>query len=157
MFNSRRKFIKTLLSVTAYGLTASSGLFYSACAQAQWLAESFKAVSYDELLPQLFPDVEFIDSKKIKFRRLPRTAENGAIVPIKIISSIKNVDKISILVEKNPHPLIAEFFLSPVLDPIISARMKMAESSNVIAIVEAEGKFYRHHKYVKVIVGGCGG
>ena len=143
--------------MTAYSLATTSGLFYSTWAQAQWLKESFKAVTYDEILKHLFPDAEFIDSRKIKFSRLPRTAENGAVVPIKITSSLKNIEKISILVENNPHPLIAEFFLSPVVEPSVSARIKMAESSDVIAIIEAEGKFYRHSKYVKVTVGGCGG
>jgi len=157
MLESRRKFIKNLLSITAYAFTASSGLIYSSWAQAQWLKERFKATTYDELLKQYFPDIEFISSQKIKFSRLPRTAENGAIVPIKITSTIKNIEKISILVEKNPHPLIAEFFLSPVMEPSVSARIKMAESSDVIVIIEAEGKFYRQSKYVKVTIGGCGG
>jgi len=157
MLESRRKFIKNLFSITAYAFTASSGLIYSSWAQAQWLKERFKATTYDELIKQYFPDTEFISSHKIKFSRLPRTAENGAIVPIKITSTIKNIEKISILVEKNPHPLIAEFFLSPVMEPSVSARIKMAESSDVIVIIEAEGKFYRQSKYVKVTIGGCGG
>lgn len=156
MFSSRRKFIKSLISITGYSLAVSSGMLHSGIANAQWLKASFLARSYDETLKHLFNEVEFIDSYKIKFKRLPWVAENGAIVPIKIISSIKNVTKISILVDKNPHPLIAEFYLSAAVEPQVSARIKMAETSQVIVIVEADGKYYRKTQKVKVTVGGCG-
>jgi len=157
MFKSRRKFIKSIVSLTAYSLTMASGLLHSSLVHAQWLNESFKATNYEQLLQHLFVDVEFIDSRKIKFQRLPRVAENGAVVPIKITSSLENVSKISLLVEKNPHPLIAEFYFSAKMEPSVTARFKMAEASAVIVIIEADGKFYRKSKYVKVTVGGCGG
>ena len=157
MLKSRRKFIKNILSISTYGLTIASGFLHSAWANILWQKESFSPRTYEGTLSHLFKDVEFIDSKKIKFKRLPRVAENGAVVPITITSTLENIDKISILVEKNPHPLIAEFYLSAAVEPIISARLKMAETSNVIAIIEAEGKYYRNSQKVVVAVGGCGG
>jgi sulfur-oxidizing protein SoxY len=93
---------------------------------------------------------------KITFGRLPDVAENGASVPITITTTLKNVDKIAILVERNPYPLSAEFYLSLGVYPKVSARLKMAKSSNVVVVVEAEGKLYRKTKFVKVTVGGCG-
>ena len=36
-------------------------------------------------------------------------------------------------------------------------RLKMAKTSNVIAVVEAGGKLYSATREVKVTVGGCGG
>lgn len=157
MFKSRRKFIKSVLSLGAYGLAMASGLVHSALANSVWPKENFKSGTYDETLTRLFKNVEFIDSHKIKLRRLPRVAENGAIVPIKVISSLNNVNKISIMVEKNPTPLIAEFYLSATVEPRVSARIKMAETCDVVVIVEAEGKYYRKSKKVTVAVGGCGG
>ena len=41
--------------------------------------------------------------------------------------------------------------------PTIANRLKMAKTSNVVAIVEADGKLYSATKEVKVTVGGCGG
>ena len=39
----------------------------------------------------------------------------------------------------------------------MASRLKMAKTTNVIAIVEAGGKLYSTSKEVKVTVGGCGG
>jgi len=158
MFESRRKFITNMLSLSACSLTFASGLFHSSLAHAQQLKKSFSLRNFDETIEHLFRGEKLIDNhNKIKFHRLPRVAENGAVVPIKITSTLKKVTKIYILVEKNPHPLSAEFFLSPAVEPQVSARLKMAKTSNVIAIVEADGKFFRKIKRVKVAVGGCGG
>ncbi|MEA2890635.1 MAG: sulfur-oxidizing protein SoxY, partial [Bradyrhizobium sp.] len=41
--------------------------------------------------------------------------------------------------------------------PNVANRLKMAKTSNVIAVVEAGGKLYSAAKEVKVTVGGCGG
>ena len=41
--------------------------------------------------------------------------------------------------------------------PAIANRLKMAKTTNVVAIVEADGKLYSANKEVKVTVGGCGG
>ncbi len=156
MFQSRRQFIKKMLSIGAYGSTIANAFLYSPFANAQWIYEKFNPGSYQQILTRLFADAEFIDSKKITFSRLPRVAENGATVPITIDSSLKNVSRILILVENNPHPLIAEFVLSSAVKAHVSARLKMAKDSDVIVIVEAEGKLYRKTQHVKVTVGGCG-
>ncbi|MHB1142749.1 MAG: thiosulfate oxidation carrier protein SoxY, partial [Sulfuricaulis sp.] len=38
-----------------------------------------------------------------------------------------------------------------------SARMKMGQTSDVVAVVKAGGKLYTARQNVKVTVGGCGG
>jgi len=157
MLKSRRKFIKQLVSISSYGLTLASGFMHSAWANSLWKKENFTPGSYEDTLKHLFKDVAFIDSKEIKFSRLPKVAENGAVVPITIDSSLENVAKISILVEKNAQPLIAEFYLSPAVTAHVSARFKMAETCDVIVIIEAEGKYYRKSQKVVVAIGGCGG
>ncbi|MCF6249893.1 MAG: thiosulfate oxidation carrier protein SoxY [Methylococcaceae bacterium] len=156
MLESRRKFIKFISYIGVSGITLTHSFLHTSLAKSQILINNFKLGNYEETLAGLFKGAEFIDSRKIKFYRLPHVAENGAVVPIKVTSTLKNIEKISILVEKNPHPLSAEFYLSPAVEPQVSARLKMAETSDVIVIIEAEGKFYRKTKKVKVIVGGCG-
>ncbi len=159
MLQNRRQFIKKILSYGAYGYTMINSMVKHSFAQNFNLAErnnnNFKSQTYEQTLQALFADAELIDSPKIKFSRLPYIAENGAAVPISITSTIENVSKISILVEQNPHPLIAEFHLSPKMIPTVSARMKMAKTSKVIVIVEANGKYYRKAQKVKVTIGGC--
>ena len=139
-----------------YALTTAGGMLYSTITQAAWIKENFASGSFDETMKRLFNDAKIIDSKKINISRLPRVAENGAMVPITVNSSLENVEKISILVAQNPSPLSAEFFLSPVMVAHVSARLKMAKSGKVIIIVQADGKLYRTSRSVKVTVGGCG-
>jgi sulfur-oxidizing protein SoxY len=40
---------------------------------------------------------------------------------------------------------------------MISTRIKMGQTGNVIAVVKANGKLYSARKEVKVTIGGCGG
>ena len=42
-------------------------------------------------------------------------------------------------------------------EPDVSMRVKMGQSSDVIALVKADGKFYMTKKEIKVTLGGCGG
>lgn len=158
MLNSRRKFLTSICSVAAYSLSLATGLAHASLENIQWIQKGFGLDKYDETIEHLFKGAKLIDNhNKIKFEQLPHVAENGAVVPIKIISSFKKITKIYIFVEKNPHPLSAEFNMSPSVVAEVSARLRMAETSPVTVIVEADSKFYRKTKKVKVAIGGCGG
>ena len=89
--------------------------------------------------------------------KVPDIAENGAVVPVTVSTSLTDVESISVIVENNPTPLVAMFELSPQSVPDISVRIKMGESSKVQAVVKAGGKLYSASKEVKVTIGGCGG
>ena len=94
------------------------------------------------------------DSTLIKLTA-PEIAENGATVPITVESKLPRTQQISILVEKNPTILAANFQISEGLEGFITARIKMAQTSPVIVLVKADGKFYRAAAEVKVTAGGC--
>jgi len=87
----------------------------------------------------------------------PDIAENGAIVPISIVTTLPGVQAIAILLEKNPSALAASFAIPTGTEPFVSTRVKLAESSNVYALVKADGKYFYAVKEVKVSLGGCGG
>jgi sulfur-oxidizing protein SoxY len=95
-------------------------------------------------------------SDKVKMDA-PEIAENGAVVPISVSSTLDNVTSISILVAENPNALAASYRIPEGTLPSVANRLKMAKTTNVIAIVEAGGKLYSTTKEVKVTVGGCGG
>jgi sulfur-oxidizing protein SoxY len=78
-------------------------------------------------------------------------------VPIGVTSTIPKTESIAILIEKNPNTLAAVFDIPAGTDPSISTRVKMAQTSNIYALVKADGKFYVASKEVKVTLGGCGG
>lgn len=155
MPDTRRSFIKKSLSISACSVAAVSGILPPAV-EAAWPHEKFANIKLEEAITRLFGDRKITDSDKIKLK-LPRIAENGAVVPITVTSKLEKVESVSIFVEKNPVPLAARFSLSPEVDSFVSARLKMAETCNVIAMVEADGNVYSAKKQVKVTIGGCGG
>ena len=87
----------------------------------------------------------------------PEIAENGAVVPISVTTTLPDVTSISIVVAGNPFPLTAHYIIPPGTSAAVANRLKMAKTSNVMALVEAGGKIYSATKEVKVTVGGCGG
>ncbi len=87
----------------------------------------------------------------------PEIAENGAQVPVTVTSRIANTQSISIIVDKNPFPLSSTFEFAGGAEGYVSTRLKMGQTSNVIAVVKADGKFFSASKEVKVTIGGCGG
>lgn len=95
-------------------------------------------------------------SDKVKLDA-PEIAENGAVVPISVTTTLEKVTSISFLVSHNPNALAASYQIPEGTLPTVANRLKMQQTSNVIAIVEADGKLYSATKEVKVTVGGCGG
>lgn len=146
----RRQLVKFLLALPLLG-----GLLKSAAALANWNVEAFDALTTEEALAAFFPGREITPHEAIEID-VHDLVENGAVVPISIASDLPEVRSISILVEKNPNPLIAHFALSPRCRAFIATRIKIGTPSEVIAIVESAGSLYSKRKFVEVVEGGCG-
>ena len=95
-------------------------------------------------------------SDKIKLDA-PEIAENGAVVPISVSTSLADVTSIAFVVPENPNVLAAYYRIPQGTMPNVANRLKMAKTSNVLVIVESGGKLFSATKEVKVTVGGCGG
>ena len=157
MPHNRRHFITQSLTLLSGALVFASGLFTPLLVKAAWKSGDFSAGNLQHAMQQVFGEQTFNPSDKIKLK-LPRIAENGKVVPITITSSLENIDTVAIFVEKNPVPHIASFKLSDISTNDISARMKMAETSDVIVIVKTtDNHYYSTRQMVKVTIGGCGG
>ena len=88
----------------------------------------------------------------------PDIAENGAVVPVGAATTLAGAKRLLLLVEKNPAMLAAAFDLSDAVEPSISTRVKMGQSSNVFAVaITADNKVLYAVKEIKVTLGGCGG
>ncbi|MBU3693861.1 MAG: thiosulfate oxidation carrier protein SoxY [Rhodocyclaceae bacterium] len=87
---------------------------------------------------------------------LPDVAEDGTAVQMSLATTLP-ARRALVLVRRNRIPLVAEFEFAPGTLPFVAARIKMAEDSEVLALVEAEGRWYSASRQVKVTVGGCGG
>ncbi|RXH21632.1 MULTISPECIES: thiosulfate oxidation carrier protein SoxY [Bradyrhizobium] len=87
----------------------------------------------------------------------PEIAENGGVVPVSVTTTLDKVSSISFFVAENPYALAASYKLAEGAIPAVANRLKMAKTTKLVAIVEADGKLYSASKEVKVTVGGCGG
>ena len=76
-------------------------------------------------------------------------------MPVTISTTLKNVESIIIVVENNPRPLVATFEMMSRALPEVSSRIKMAETSQVMAVVKTHTGNYSTSKDVKVTIGGC--
>ncbi|MGC8475755.1 MAG: thiosulfate oxidation carrier protein SoxY [Acetobacteraceae bacterium] len=86
----------------------------------------------------------------------PQIAENGAVVPVTMASSLPNVTAMALLSLENPYTLACAYRLAPGTQPHLSSRLKLAKTTKVVAVVESNGALYRTSRMVKVTLGGCG-
>lgn len=86
----------------------------------------------------------------------PDIAEDGALVPVTVESTLSKVEAVWIFVEKNPAPLAARFTLDDTLAPFVSLRIKMNESGDVVALVKVGEDYFSARRKVRVVTGGCG-
>ena len=157
MDRKRRQVLKSGGGVTLLTLIAAAGWFRPGDAAAQsWNKAAFDTKSMIDTMKALGGG-EPVQSKDIVFFQTPDIAENGAVVPVGVTSNIPNTESIAVLIEKNPNMLAAVFDIPPGTEPSISTRVKMGQSSNIYALVKADGKYFVAAKDVKVTIGGCGG
>lgn len=149
----RREVLKTGCSLGLLGLLAAIGLIRSGTAWAERDNRAFEAKTIDEALDAL--GVALTENSAAIQLAAPETAENGAFVPITVTSSLPRTEQISILVDKNPTMLVANFILPEGTEGFITTRIKMAQTAMVIVLVKADGNFYRAAREVKVVLGGC--
>lgn len=138
-----------------FAISALAALFSIRSGHAARIAEHFAGGQAGEIMTKLFANQVVSDSDQI-ILGLPKVAENGAVVPISISSDLENIDHIYILVEKNPTPIVAEFELSSAAMLYITARIKMAESCNVVVIARQGERLLKAQQWVDVLQGGCG-
>lgn len=145
---NRRYFIKGAAAAAAFMAIPRTLL--------AWPKDAFAAQSRNDVMQALFGTTEVSESSAIVLNA-PDIAENGRVVPVSVSSTLDGVESISIIVKENPAPLAASFDLTPDAMADVSTRLKMGKTSDVIAVVKADGKLYAASKEVKVTIGGCGG
>jgi len=125
-------------------------------AQAAWSQAAFEAKTMGDLMKALGTSNP-AESKDVSITG-PDIAENGAVVPVGAATTLAGARRLLLLVEKNPNMLAAAFDLSDAVEPNISTRVKMGQSSNVFAVaITADNKVLYAVKEIKVTLGGCGG
>ena len=146
----RRYLLKTGLMFTAIAAIPRSLL------AAAWPEAAFKSSDASSAMAELFGAQQPTPSDRITLD-VPTIAENGAVVPVEVSTTLEGVESISIVVDNNPRPLAAMFELAPEVVPAVESRIKMGQTSNVTAVVKTGEGLFSVTTEVKVTIGGCGG
>jgi sulfur-oxidizing protein SoxY len=151
----RRRALQAAGAAAAYGALVTLGLVpagaqaqaqspFVAAFQAKGLAEALKSLGASA--PLETRDVTIV---------APDVADNGAIVPVTVLSRLARTQRLALLVERNPN-VLAGLFETAGIEPEISIELKMAQSSPLIALAQADGKWYVARRDVQVTIGSCG-
>jgi sulfur-oxidizing protein SoxY len=147
--------VRRRLLLAGLGGILAAPLAWAAQRLAPRPVEAFRTETVEQTLRALFGDIEIPLSEKIRIAAAD-LAENGAVVPIKINADLAEVRAISIIATKNPVPLVAKFVFAKTTAGFIATRIKLAESCEVIAVVETANGIYQARKAIEVTIGGCG-
>ena len=153
----RRKLIKQSISASTLALVAASGLMAPRTLLAHWPQDAFNAETLEDAILTFLGEAEEVNEEAIQFTigSPPTYAVNGASVPVEISSSLENIQRVALLVEKNPFPLAMALEPTSVVSFPFKTMLKVAEDSEIIAMVRADGKLYRTSRYVEIDIGGC--
>ena len=155
MNNQRRNVLKSGSGAALLSVLAAAGIIKPGMALADWNKAAFDAKSMADTLKALGAG-QPADSKDVQVTG-PDIAENGAVVPLAVASTLPGIKQLVLLVEKNPNALAASFVLPEGTEANVQTRVKMGQTSNIYALVKSDGKFFMATKEIKVTLGGCGG
>ncbi|MEZ5648990.1 MAG: thiosulfate oxidation carrier protein SoxY [Burkholderiaceae bacterium] len=155
MKSSRRSVLQAAGAGGLYAALVAAGMLKPGTAEASEFEAAFKSKGVKGGL-EAFGAAGAEKSDKVQLIA-PDIAENGAVVPMGIASDLPNTEMMALLIEKNPNSLAGAYEVLPGMLPEVTMRVKMGQSSDVVALVKADGKFYMASKEVKVTLGGCGG
>jgi len=153
MNDQRRRALRAGGGLAIFGLLAATGLLGPRFAHADADRRLFAATSLAEVLAALGGERP-ADSVDIQIGAAD-IAENGALVPVSVTSTIPGTEQIVLMIEKNPNIVAATFTFPEGTFPEVHTRVKMAETSDIYALVRADGRLYVARKEVRVTLGGC--
>lgn len=150
---NRRQMLQRSAALAA--TLAGLGLLPQA-ALAAWNQAAFGARTLEDLVRVLGVSAP-VESSEVVVSG-PDIAENGAVVAVGCASTAAGVRQLLLLVEKNPNMLAMIFDVNEHVEPAFNTRLKMAESSRVIAIaLTDDDRVLYAQKEIDVTLGGCGG
>ena len=148
----RRIILKGLIAAAAGSIVAALGLLKPRSATAaEWPRDAYGATTVAEALRNLYGTSETVESSAVKIRA-PARMVSGAVVPISISTDLRDVRAISIMIEKNAPPLAAHLNVGGGI-AFFAVNVKMASTSDVHAVVNANGTLYVAKQTIEVAAG----
>lgn len=153
MRSSRRFFIAAALTCAA-----SLPVFAAEPLSGNALLE---ADMWPSLQKDVFGSKVAVENPAIVTLEAPVRADDAALVPLTIrvpAAAAARVKKLTLIIDKNPAPVVAEFEYGPAAGPgerVLSTRVRVDMYSNIRAIAETDdGALHMATKFVKA-AGGC--
>ena len=156
MNSMRREFLKSTAVFSATVAAFGAGLLAPGRAVAAYMADAFAASDVSGSLIAVTGSDAHTASGDIKLKS-PDIAENGAVVPVTVSSTLPDVESITIFATNNTSPLTSTYRFQNGAEPYVSTRIKLARTSEIIAVVKSDGRLFSASKEVKVIKSGCSG
>jgi sulfur-oxidizing protein SoxY len=150
---ARRKALQSAGGLALHGALVSLGLVPAGALAQSRFAAAFRAKGLAEALKALGAPAP-ADTRDITIVA-PDVAENGSVVPITVQSKLVRTQRLVLLVERNPSVLAGVFELAGT-EAELSVEVKMAQSSPVFALAQADDRWYIARRDVQVTLGSCG-
>ena len=152
----RREFFRNVLGWGAAAPVLWAGLCLPMPLWAAWDEAAFREEDFVRSIQAVLGNTPIEDSPKVVLK-MPDQWQNGAVVPMEISTTLKEVESFTVFVAKNPTPLTGIYKLGKHVEPFVSTRIKVdgPGTTPVLVVVKAHGKLYRATHTVQVMVGGC--
>ncbi len=146
---SQKRRILLKLAVAATAMSTATGAGWTQPAEkSTWPKEAFSASTIEEALLKLTGGNTITHSPDDIIIKAPTVAEDG-IAHITIQSQLPDTKSISIFVPSNAAPLVAHFKLNQKVTNTITTRIKIENSGEIIAVVDANNGLYSSTKKIR--------
>ncbi len=120
------------------------------------LRAAFGARSLDAALAALTGGAVPQPSKAVRIKA-QEIVPKGMPARVVVRTDLPDVKWVAVLVERNPRPLAALVRLEDGAQGEVGFRVRLADTSRVVALVRTAGGFHVAERLVKATPGGCGG
>ena len=134
---------------------ASGGLLYPLAGWAVYPTEAFEATETSAALTALHGSDVLEDSDQLQVD-VPGIADDPRYVPIRVSSSLENIESVTVIAEGNNIPLAAHFRLYEPQD-FLASRIKIEQTGDLLVVVKAGGKLHAKRRTVRASTSGCAG
>jgi sulfur-oxidizing protein SoxY len=157
MFNRRTAMQRAGQALALKWLPLGLTAWAAGTAHAAWPAAAFEATATADALKQLFPALKPHASDAVQISA-PEIAENGAVVPVTVTTTLPGAKTITLLADGNPRALLAQHTFGPRSSGPVTVRIRLAKTQNIVAaLATADGQLLTSSRQIKVTLGGCGG
>ncbi len=87
---------------------------------------------------------------------VPETAANGAVVPVGVVSSLPDTEKIVILVDNHARSIVAKLDTSnAMLAPSLSTHLQLERPATITALVKTKSGWHSNFTQVRTLIDSC--